>query len=240
MLARLHFGQWNSLLAREDLREQFQYFPVQHCVIGQNVRAMQIRSGAEHIRAQAPGFANQQEARGHIPGMQAELPEEIQPPAGHIGQIDGGTSRNVIAGKVTIRGTARTLDAAAAQQVEASFRRILQGLIPSLRLDYELNWMRQTPVLKNDAQVLAVVLGAARDVLGADRVVEMGPPSMGSEDFAWFAERVPAAHLRIGSQIDGLNTQIHLANYDCNELAIPTGVRVIARAVLDLLSQYRK
>ena len=157
-----------------------------------------------------------------------------------IGQIEGGTARNVIAGKVTLRGTARTLDAAAAKQVEASIRRILQGLIPSLRLEYELNWIRQTPVLKNDAKVLAVVLGAARDILGTDMVADMGPPSMGSEDFAWFAERVPAAHLRIGSKIEGLDTQIHLANYDCNELAIPTAVRVISRAVLDLLAQPRK
>ena len=57
---------------------------------------------------------------------------------------------------------------------------------------------------------------------------------MGSEDFAWFAEQVPAAHLRIGSKIDGLDTAIHRANYDCNELAIPVGVRVLARAALDL------
>jgi metal-dependent amidase/aminoacylase/carboxypeptidase family protein len=65
-------------------------------------------------------------------------------------------------------------------------------------------------------------------------VTEMPQPSMGSEDFAWFAEKVPAAHLRIGSKIDGLDTAIHRANYDCNELAIPTGVRVVARAALDL------
>jgi hypothetical protein len=29
---------------------------------------------------------------------------------------------------------------------------------------------------------------------------------------------------------------LHKANYDCNELAIPTGVRVISRAALDLLA----
>ena len=57
---------------------------------------------------------------------------------------------------------------------------------------------------------------------------------MGSEDFAWFAEKVPAAHLRIGSKIDGLDTAIHRANYDCNDLAIPVGVRVMTRAVLEL------
>jgi metal-dependent amidase/aminoacylase/carboxypeptidase family protein len=79
-------------------------------------------------------------------------------------------------------------------------------------------------------------LRSATDVLGKENIVVMPQPSMGSEDFAWFAEKVPAAHLRIGSKIDGLDTAIHKANYDCNELAIPTGVRVVARAALDLAS----
>ena len=65
-------------------------------------------------------------------------------------------------------------------------------------------------------------------------VLQLPEPSMGSEDFAWFAEEVPSAHLRIGSKIDGLDTAIHRSNYDCNELAIPVGVRVLTRAALDL------
>ena len=40
---------------------------------------------------------------------------------------------------------------------------------------------------------------------------------MGSEDYAWFAERVPSAHLRIGSKIDGHDTAIHRADYQLNE-----------------------
>jgi hippurate hydrolase len=151
-----------------------------------------------------------------------------------IGQIEGGTARNVIANRVTLKGTARTLDAAAAKHVESALRRILDGLALSHRLEYELAWNKQVPVLRNDPKVLARVLGSARGVLGTDQVRDMGPPSMGSEDFAWFAERVPAAHLRIGSKIDGLDTAIHRANYDCNDLAIPIGVRVMTRAVLEL------
>ena len=36
----------------------------------------------------AARFANQQHSRGHVPGIQAELPEQIQPPAGDISEID--------------------------------------------------------------------------------------------------------------------------------------------------------
>ena len=153
-----------------------------------------------------------------------------------IGQIEGGTARNVIAAAVHMKGTARTLDPAAAKQVEDAIRRMLAGIAMSLRLEYDIKWTRQAPVLRNDPQVLARVLDAARATLGPDKVVDMGAPSMGTEDFAWFAERVPAAHLRIGSHIAGLDTAVHRANYDCNELAIPTGVRIVSRAVLSLLA----
>ena len=90
------------------------------------------------------------------------------------------------------------------------------------------------PALRNDRAMLARLLDSARATLGKDNVIELGEASMGSEDFAWFAEKVPAAHLRIGSKIDGLDTAIHRANYDCNDLAIPVGVRVVTRAAMEL------
>jgi metal-dependent amidase/aminoacylase/carboxypeptidase family protein len=73
------------------------------------------------------------------------------------------------------------------------------------------------------------------DVMGADRVVRIDEPTMGSEDFAWFAERVPAAHVRLGSKIEGVDTSVHRADYRCDERVIGIGVRVITRVVLDLL-----
>jgi hippurate hydrolase len=68
-----------------------------------------------------------------------------------------------------------------------------------------------------------------------DATVEMPSPSMGSEDFAWFAERVPSAHLRIGSKIDGHDTAIHRADYQLNEQMIPLAMKVMTRAVLGLM-----
>ena len=81
----------------------------------------------------------------------------------------------------------------------------------------------------------AMPYDVARETLGADNVVEMPHPSMGSEDYAWFAERFPSAHLRIGSKVPGVDTAIHRPDYQLNEEAIPLAVRVMSRAVLRLL-----
>jgi amidohydrolase len=153
-----------------------------------------------------------------------------------IGQIAGGTARNVIADRVVIKGTARTRDPEAEKRVEEALRRVVAGVAGSLRLEYEIDWVRQTPVMRNDPRVVARMAEAAREVVGADKVVTLSEPTMGSEDFAWFAERVPAAHLRIGSRIEGVDTAIHRADYQCNEQAIEIGVRAVTRAVLNLLA----
>ena len=151
-----------------------------------------------------------------------------------VGEFHAGTARNIIAGAAQLKGIVRTMEAGVSAQIEAAMRRMLEGIKASMRVEYTLDWKRVAPALRNHKPTLERVLRAAREALGAENVVELPEASMGSEDFAWFAERVPAAHVRIGSKIAGLDTAIHRANYDCNEAAIPLGVRVMTRAVLEL------
>ena len=158
----------------------------------------------------------------------------VSPAVLTIGEFHAGRARNVIAGSAELKGIVRTLEPGLSEKIEAAVRRMLEGMKLGMRIDYTLDWKRVAPPLTNDTGTLNRLLESARSVLGENNVLQLPEPSMGSEDFAWFAERVPAAHLRIGSKIDGLDTAIHRSNYDCNELAIPVGVRVLARAALDL------
>jgi amidohydrolase len=158
----------------------------------------------------------------------------VSPAVVTVGEFHAGRARNVIAGAAELKGIVRTMEPGLSEKIEAAVRRLLEGIKTGMRVDYTLAWNRMAPALRNDLEVLERVLCSARDTLGPDNVLELPEPSMGSEDFAWLAERVPAAHLRIGSKIEGLDTAIHRSDYDCNELAIPVGIRVLARAVLDL------
>jgi amidohydrolase len=175
-----------------------------------------------------------------VTALQTVISREIAPAIPSvvtIGQIEGGTARNVIADRVVLRGTARTLEAGASQKVEHAVRRISEGVARAFRLTCEISWKRQSPVLRNDPALLGKVLASARTVVGADKVVDLGAPSMGSEDFAWFGEHMPLAHVKIGSKIDGLETAIHRSNYDCNERMIPLAIRALTRVVVDLLEE---
>ena len=174
-----------------------------------------------------------------IAQLQTIVSREVMPLAPavvSIGRIEGGTVRNVIPDSVSLQGTVRTLDSAVSAQIEAAMRRLLEGLKAGMRTDYELEYRRMVPPVYNDPEVLARVLDSVRDIIGADKVEQLPHPPMGSEDFAFFSQAIPAAHLRIGSKKEDLDTAIHRSNYECDPLAIPTGVRAISRAALDLLS----
>jgi amidohydrolase len=169
--------------------------------------------------------------------LQTIVSREVKPLAASVvtvGEFHAGRARNIIAGAAQLKGIVRTMEPGLSEKIEAAMRRMLEGIKVGMRVDYELQWQRMAPPLRNNPEILAKLLASAREALGKENVLELPEPSMGSEDFAWFAENVPAAHLRIGSKIDGLDTAIHRSNYDCNELAIPVGVRVLARAALDL------
>lgn len=169
--------------------------------------------------------------------LQTIVSREVKPLSAAVvtvGEFHAGRARNIIAGAAQLKGIVRTMEPGLSEKIEAAMRRMLEGIKTGMRVEYELDWKRMAPALRNNEAILGRLLASARDVLGEENVVELPEPSMGSEDFAWFAEQVPAAHLRIGSKIDGLDTAIHRANYDCNELAIPVGVRVVAGAALEL------
>src|SRR3989440_2099200 len=150
--------------------------------------------------------------------LQTIISREVKPISPAVltgGELHAGTARNIIAGAATLKGIVRTMEAGLAEKIEAAVRRMVEGIKVGMRVDYTLDWKRVAPALRNHKPTLERVLRAAREALGAENVVELPEASMGSEDFAWFAERVPAAHLRIGSKNAGLETAIHRPNYDC-------------------------
>ena len=59
---------------------------------------------------------------------------------------------------------------------------------------------------------------------------------MGTDDFAHFSERLPCAHLRIGSRRPGALVPLHSSGYDANDEAIIPGVRALSAGLLALLA----
>ena len=84
-----------------------------------------------------------------------------------------------------------------------------------------ITYQKGGAVLVNDPEQTLECADVARSLLGEDQVVMPGPTFMGSEDFAYFAQKKPGTYCFIGN---GDTANLHHPAYDFNDEAIPHGV----------------
>ncbi|HVA26587.1 MAG TPA: M20 family metallopeptidase [Candidatus Baltobacteraceae bacterium] len=144
-----------------------------------------------------------------------------------IGTIEGGYRNNVIADEVKMSGTLRALDPAIREGLEARVRRIVEHVAAAYGATAEIQIVRgYPPVLNNEAlaENFARYMQANAEVR-VDRL----PPTMGGEDFAYFAQRVPGVHVRLGIRSEAAQSTFpgHSAEFRIDEAALPFGVQTL-------------
>ena len=151
-----------------------------------------------------------------------------------VGAIHAGTVHNIIPDACELLGTIRTLDGAVRAQAEAALRRICIGLDATFRTHTVLDWNPGVPPTLNADRVLDPTVAAVRRQLGD--VFDAAEPSMGAEDFAMIAARVPSFVLRVGSGAAGRADHLHNSGYQPDEACIGLGAQALARAAVELLA----
>ena len=150
-----------------------------------------------------------------------------------VGAIHAGTVHNIIGDSCELLGTVRTLSAPVRAQAEAALRRVCAGNDATFRTHTELDWSPGVPPTVNADAVLDASVAGIRRQLGD--VFAPGAPSMGAEDFAEFAMRVPSFVLRVGSGAPGRADHLHNSGYQPDEACIALGAQALASAALELL-----
>ncbi|MCB9639582.1 MAG: amidohydrolase [Myxococcales bacterium] len=151
-----------------------------------------------------------------------------------VGVIHGGDqSPNVLPTKVRFGGSIRSAHKEARMRIESILQRTLDGMSLALGVRTKLEMRFGAPGVHNDPMVVEVFREAVSSLLGDDAIEAIGLPSMGGEDFAFFAEKVPSAMLRIGT---GLSTALHTPTFVADDEAVPLSSQILARTAM-LLSE---
>ncbi len=150
-----------------------------------------------------------------------------------IASIEGGTAANVIASRVTLRGTLRWLDPTVRDRALARMEQIATGVCAALRVNHDLRVRATLPVLRCKKEPTALLRDAA-DSAGAT-VIDPGIVAV-SEDFAHVAERVPTGFIAVGAGGEGCGAH-HAPDFDIDERAIGLTAEILARAALARLSR---
>ncbi|MEE9613459.1 MAG: amidohydrolase, partial [Thermodesulfobacteriota bacterium] len=146
-----------------------------------------------------------------------------------IGTIKGGTAANIVADRVEMRGTVRTLDPEGREKIQVLIENVIKGVTMGAGADYEFAYDYGSPSVVNDPELDKLLTECAGEVVGAERVVTMKDPLMGAEDFSYFAERIPGAFFRIGvGSPKGVIAPLHTPEFDVNEEALAVGTRIMS------------
>lgn len=117
-----------------------------------------------------------------------------------IGTINGGSAKNIIAEKVTLSGTIRCQSEENRKYILENVDKILKGICLYSGATYKLDILHGLPSLISDDNVMDIIKGIAINVVGQNNVIDTKISSMGAEDFAYFAQKIPAAFIWIGAK----------------------------------------
>jgi amidohydrolase len=131
----------------------------------------------------------------------------LDPTVVTVGDIDGGTKRNIIPNEVKMELTTRAFSEHSRQIILDGIRRTAQGVALSAGVPENLAPIvtvfdnESTPPLYNDPALTVRVKAALEQALGPQNVFEE-PPMMASEDFGAFGlegRKIPVVMFRLGA-----------------------------------------
>lgn len=158
----------------------------------------------------------------------------LEPCVVTVGAINAGTVHNIIPDSCELLGTVRSLSVSVRARAEAAIRRLCDGAAAGFRVQCDLEWIAGVPPTVNDDAVLVPAVAAIRAQMGD--VFVPAEPTMGAEDFAKIAERVPSFVLRVGSGSEGRDDHLHNSGYQPDERCIGLGATALAHAAVALLA----
>jgi amidohydrolase len=157
--------------------------------------------------------------------------DPIEPAVVTIGAINGGTTYNVIPPRVAMKGTVRALSDTTRNAMEGRIRRIAEHTCAAANATCTLDWHPSYPVTSNDPAETAFVRATLAAEFGDARVLEI-PPIMGSEDFSYYAQRVPACFWFLGAADATHRFPNHHPAFDIDENAMIAGIAAHAAVAL--------
>ncbi|WP_299350021.1 M20 aminoacylase family protein [uncultured Shimia sp.] len=135
---------------------------------------------------------------------------------------------NVIAHRVRMKGTVRTLDTENRALAEERIRRVAEDTASAFGATAEVTWEDGYPVTVNHDKETQYAIEAAAAVVGVENVDVNTDPIMPAEDFAFMLEERPGAYIFMGN---GDTMMCHHPEYQFDDDAIPAGSSWFAELV---------
>ena len=149
-----------------------------------------------------------------------------------IGTINGGVAENVLAERVTLRGTLRYFEEDIRQALRKELQNALQVTEP-LGGRVELDLRNGFPPVVNDVAMTDLVHATVAQLFGTESVSDF-EPMMGAEDFALMLREAPGAFFWLGAALDRPREHHH-PEFNIDERVLVKGASAFAALAVQAL-----
>jgi hippurate hydrolase len=147
--------------------------------------------------------------------------------------IAGGTTDNVIPGRVTLKGTMRSLSLATREKARAVVERVLSGVVAAHGAELDFRLKPGFPPTVCAPEAVERARNVTARLFGEQAWVDMAFPTMGAEDFSYVLERVPGAMLLLGIGSEGADRPLHSDRFTLDESMLANGVALLCGLAAD-------
>lgn len=160
--------------------------------------------------------------------------DPFDPAVFSVGIFQSGSAINIVAETARIAGTLRCQKDETRDYILQNMEQIVKGICAAFGATSRIDVLRGLPPLMNDVETETYAMEVAKNTVGEDKTFELKQLLMGAEDFAYFAQSIPAAFLWIGSgnPKKGFTFLAHHPKFDFDEEAMETGIRLLCNLAL--------
>ncbi len=151
--------------------------------------------------------------------------------------INGGFAANVIPDKVEMKGTLRAMNLDWRELALESIQRQSSLIAESMGATCELTILRGYPPLVNNEGLTELAATTAKKVVGDSNTASF-LPKMWAEDFAYYAQEMPASFWMLGVRPPDVEEApgLHNSKFYIDEDALPVGAAMLAGVALERLA----
>ncbi|MGG0658439.1 M20 metallopeptidase family protein [Rummeliibacillus pycnus] len=165
----------------------------------------------------------------------------LEPHVIHIGSIHAGEAANVVADELIMTGTSRSYSKDLRQRIDGEIKNICDSLAKmwNVQIDYQMKF--GAPHIFNDYFLAEQLEKCARAFMADDEIDLLKEPSMGGDDFGYYADQIPALYFRLGiAKEDSGNLDLHHPKFNFDDQVLTRGAEVFSRLAVDLLNVYQQ
>jgi hippurate hydrolase len=140
-----------------------------------------------------------------------------------VGSFHSGSASNIIPARAEIVIGIRSFDPKVRDELERRIHLVAENQATSFGMTATVDYQRSYDATINHKAETDFVRDLALRFAGADKVIELPRPYMGSEDFAYMLQARPGSYFYLGSATSTNEKPLHHPAYNFNDDLLPIG-----------------